>query len=58
MLINLKSNQHRLELPQYKSIDLDTRSRIRNLIFRGIGEEPNEENNGCIKIDWDLSCVG
>ena len=34
----IKSQQCRLKLLEYKSIDIESRSRRRNLIFRGISE--------------------
>ena len=38
----IKSQQNRLKLLVYKSIDIESRSRRRNLIFRGINEQPGE----------------
>ncbi|MEW8545273.1 MAG: hypothetical protein AB2693_17250, partial [Candidatus Thiodiazotropha sp.] len=39
----IQSNVKRIKLLEYKSIDIEARSRRRNLIFRGIdGDEPNE----------------
>ena len=61
----IKSQQCRLKLLEYKSIDIESRSRRRNLIFRGISEQPDEDGEKCIsevrrflrvhlKIDLDM----
>ena len=34
----ISSHEHRLQLLEYKSIDIESRSRRRNLIFRGMSE--------------------
>ena len=61
----IKSQQNRLKLLEYKSIDIESRSRRGNLIFRGIDEQPGEDGEKCaiavrrflrvhLKIDLDL----
>lgn len=61
----IQSNLKRIKLLEYKSIDIEARSRRRNLIFRGIdGDEPNENcfekvrdiifNKLCIEDDMYL----
>ena len=44
----IRSHQNRLKLLEYKSIDIESRSRRRNLIFRGIREMPDESNDTCM----------
>ena len=43
----IKSQQNRVKLLEYKSIDIESRSRRRNLIFRGISEQPGEDGEKC-----------
>ena len=61
----IQSNLKKIKLLEYKSIDIEARSRRRNLIFRGIdGDEPNENcfekvrdiifNKLCIEDDMYL----
>ena len=61
----IKSQQCRLKLLEYKSIDTESRSRRRILIFRGISEQPDEDGENCVsevrrflrvhlKIDIDM----
>lgn len=61
----IRSHEHRLKLLEYKSIDIESRSRRRNLIFRGITERSEESDDACfvlirdflrvyLKIDRDL----
>lgn len=60
----IKSQQNRLKLLEYKSIDIESRSRRRNLIFRGISEQPGEDGEKCalairairvhLEIDLDM----
>ena len=44
----ISSHEHRLQLLEYKSIDIESRSRRRNLIFRGMSEKPEEAKEGSI----------
>lgn len=49
----ITSHQHRLKLLEYKSIDIESRSRRRNLIFRGINEQ-SEVAESCISLIRDF----
>ena len=46
----ISSHEHRLQLLEYKSIDIESRRRRRNLIFRGMSEKPEEAKEGSIPI--------
>ena len=46
----ISSHEQRLQLLEYKSIDIESRSRRRNLIFRGMSEKPEEAKEGSIPI--------
>ena len=46
----IQSHQHRLKLLEYKSIDIECRSRRRNLIFWGIPERQMESKEGTIPL--------